>query len=110
MPGFDAKTRSRIENELDAIVTRPSHYVQESAFLLQSVGIEPNIEHMLSYLVGYLLGIVGQFIRSQYQRRPTWAETRELVAMLTRRGQEMREAYMQTQIQNDEQARSSTRA
>jgi hypothetical protein len=26
--------------------------------------------------VGNILGIVDQFIRDQYQRRPTWAETR----------------------------------
>jgi hypothetical protein len=93
MPGFDARTRRRIEHELDAIIARPSQYEQESAFLLQSVGIELSIEHVLSYLVGYMLGVADHVVRSQHQRRPTWAETRELVAMLSRRAPEMREAY-----------------
>jgi hypothetical protein len=93
MPGFDARTRRRIEHALDAVIAHPSQYAQESTFLLQSVGIIPNSEHVLSYLVGYLLGVVDHLVRSQYQRRPTWAETRELVAMLSRRAHEMREAY-----------------
>ena len=82
-----------IEHELEAVIARPSQYELDSAFLLQSVSIEPNIEHVLSFLVGYLLGVVDHLVRSQYQRRPTWAETRELVAMLSRRAHKIREAY-----------------
>ena len=51
-------------------------------FFLAKIGIEPNLETLLSYAAGVLDSIVGSFIHAQYDRGMNEGEDEEMIELI----------------------------
>ena len=51
-------------------------------FFLEKIGIEPNLETLLSYAAGVLDSIVGGFIHAQYDRGMNEEEDEEMIELI----------------------------
>ena len=75
------------------------HVVESSSTdVLKAVGIEPNVEAVLSNFVGAIIARVDTVYRLEEDRSMNSDELLELAGLLKRRVTEMREAFMSRRI------------
>jgi hypothetical protein len=62
--------------------------------ILKLQGIEPNLETLLGYFTGYMIGLVQGVYGQKLRRVMTQEETIMLLNLLKRRAWEIRQAFM----------------
>ena len=67
--------------------------------MLAASGIEPNLESILSVIVGYLYGLAELWYASSYLRHINDDEFAEVIKLIKRRAWEMRQAFISTHLE-----------
>ena len=96
---MDDGIRTIVEKNADSAIKKPKVAERAYANILRSQGIEPNLETVLSFLMGHLTGIVDGMYVHKHKRLPTSDENDELNQLLKRRAWEIRQAFMSTRIE-----------
>lgn len=98
MEGLDKDARTVLERNVDDILKKPKGMEETFSSTLRAQGIEPNLETVLSFITGLLLGIVEGIYDCKYDRLMNSDERDELDELLKRRAWEIRQALMSTRI------------
>ena len=96
---MNTHARQVLEQEVDFILRNSSVVESSSTEVLKAVGIEPNVEAVLSNFVGAIIARVDTVYRLEEGRNMSSDELLELAGLLKRRVTEMREAFMSRRIQ-----------
>jgi hypothetical protein len=98
MSGLDNDARIAVEGNTDSIINDAKKAEEAFTLLLSSQRIEPDLETILSFIIGYLYGIVTEIYVFKHQRILESEEIIELNNLLKRRAGKIREAFMGTRI------------
>jgi len=99
MDSLNNEIRTLVEKEVDNILKKPRKMEDSIRLTLSVQGIEPNLETVLSYITGLILGRVLQVYVSIYNREITHNEMNELIQLLKRRAFELRQTFISTRIE-----------
>jgi hypothetical protein len=93
MAGLEDKFRIILERNIDALLKEPQDTQIGSAQILYDMGIQPDLETILSYITGSLKGVVEMAIIDSYGRTPNEEERKDIMELLKRRASELRDAF-----------------
>ena len=99
MEGLTAEARAVLEKNIDSVLEKPEEREEIYSSTLKEHGIEPNLETILSFITGFLTGLMAQFYVSKYGRFLNADEIGELTELMKRRAFEIRMAFMGTRIE-----------
>ncbi len=85
MEGLDRKARALLEKMIDGILENPKEREDIYSYVLSEQGIEPNLETILSFIMGFLTGVLQHFHITEYDRYLNPDEISELNELLKRR-------------------------
>jgi len=88
------KERIHIEEMIDSALEDPKGLADHIQSLLLEVGIDPNLETILSFVNGVIFGVVGKNIR-QWEK----ANETNYVSIMERRSWELRQAIIKAMNQ-----------
>lgn len=97
---FDSEIRDIVETNVDNVLKDPKRYEKIFGTFLLMTGIEPNLETLLSYLIGYWVGLVDSYFFIKYRRFMNVDQRDELIKILKRRAWELRQAFMRSRIED----------
>jgi hypothetical protein len=95
---LNTHARQVLEHEVDFILKNSRVVESSSTDVLKAVGIEPNVEAVLSNFVGAIIARVDTVYRLEEGRSMNSDELLELAGILKRRVTEMRAAFMARRI------------
>ena len=98
MKGLDKQVRLIIEGNFDEILKDSKSYEKVYSDMLRSIGIESNLERLVSFFSGFILGTTQQLYRRKYGRGLNSEEINELIELMKRRAFEVRMAFMSTRV------------
>jgi len=96
---LDYRLRSILENNIDEIMNNPDKSMKAFNLILKESGIEPNLESVLSTIVGYIYGLADLWYIIHYQKNIPDDEFAEITKLMKRRALEMREAFISTHLE-----------
>lgn len=96
---MDKDVRIKLEKEVDSILKDPKWVEETFSSALRAQGIEPNLETILSFITGLLVGIADGVYFLKFSRSMNSDEIVELVELLKRRAFEIRQAFISTRIE-----------
>jgi len=99
MGKLDDEIRIALEKNIDSILKDPEDHEKTWRSMLIGQGIEPNLETVLSFLIGDLYGLVWGYYIFRHARDMNIEEHKDLIAVLRRRAFELREAFIGTRIE-----------
>ena len=99
MKKLDNTARIVVEKNIDSMINTPKETEETYRFIIGDQGIEPNLETILSFVTGMLMGVVDGFYYSKYKRLMDNDERNELLELLKRRAFELRQAFISTRIE-----------
>jgi len=83
-----------VEGQIDEFINKPDFWGKAFTEYLSEAGIEPNLETVLSMMVGMTYGCVVVQIHIEYQREMTGAENVMIKELIKRRAFELRIHYV----------------
>ena len=95
---MDKDARNIIETNLDTFLKHPKETEMAIRSSLIKQGIEPNLETVLAFLNGLMVGILRGYYIIKFQKNPTPDEEMEYYEILKRRAMELRSAFIDTRI------------
>jgi len=102
MAKLDHEARMIIENNIDSLLENPLEYEQEFKRILADMGIEPNLETVLSFVSGFLVGQTLINIKKQSSLEQDSVEYFEQIGamdqIISRRAWELREAMIKARM------------
>lgn len=96
MESLDKDIRLFIEKQFDRFYDNPEEWQRVASDVLAEQGIQPNLDTILSYLVGMTMGEAYQKIKSKSNRAWTKKEARAIAGLLARRAFEIRQHFLAT--------------
>jgi hypothetical protein len=99
---MDKDARNIIETNLDTFLKHPKETEMTIRSSLIKQGIEPNLETVLAFLNGLMVGILRGYYIIKVKRSPTPDEEMEYYEVLKRRAMELRSAFIETRINHEE--------
>jgi len=96
---LDPPLRVALEEAFDSFIREPKKYEKGFSTLLRMVGIEPNLDSILSFISGCMYGCMIAYYRNSYRRSPTKEEYRAFNEWIKRRAWELRQAFIGTRIE-----------
>lgn len=96
---LDARLRSILETNIDTVMNEPDKSMKAFNLILKDSGIEPNLESVLSAIVGYIYGIADLWYITNYKKNIPDDEFVEVVKLMKRRAWEMRQAFISTYLE-----------
>jgi len=99
MKSLDDQTRIIVEKNIDYVIKNPEIAKKAHRLILREQEIEPNLERILSLMLGYVLGLVDAFYLNKHKRQPNQDEQKELAEIFRRRCFELRQASISTRIE-----------
>lgn len=99
MAELNETVRTMVEKEVDDVIADPEKIEKSYSTALKAQGIEPNLDVILSFIIGYLFGRVTDYYWIEYRRRLSSEEFAELIKLFKRRAFEMRMAFMSTRVE-----------
>jgi len=96
---LDARLRTTLERNIDTVMENPKAAMKTFTFLLESNGIEPKLESILSVIVGYLYGLADLWYATTHNRQINEDEFFEVIKLLKRRAWEMRQSFISTHLE-----------
>ena len=85
--------RGALEKSIDNFLEDPQKNKTRFTEILKLQQIEPNLETILSYHIGFLYGIITHQFSRIHNRMPNLEEMNEIMDIIKKRMREMREAY-----------------
>lgn len=98
MKPLSEDVRLFIEEQFDHFYNEPDEWLEAASRVLSEQGIEPNLENILSYLVGMTLGEVSEYIKNKFNRAWTNEEARAISELMARRALEIRQQFLSTKL------------
>jgi len=98
---LDRHLRVNLEELIDELIDKPKDYERVFSLMLRDLGIEPNLETVLSFIIGWLNGISAEHYRVNYNRSMNKEEVKALINLLKRRAWELRQAFISTRIKEE---------
>lgn len=98
MSSLDRTAREFLEENIDDMMNRPEEFERGYREALQEMGIEPNLETILSFISGFLQGLVWDYYLRVKHREMNPEETKDLVKLMKRRAFELRHAFLFTRV------------
>ena len=98
MKSLDKDVRMSVEEQIDEVFKNPEEWENVIREFLTEQGIEPNLETILSLLVGLTMGQAFQEIKHKFNRDWTKKEARAINALMKRRALELRHLFLSTRI------------
>jgi len=98
MGSLTDEARIVLEKNIDNILKKPEAAEEIYSIVLREHGIEPNLETVLSFITGFLTGIMQHFYIVAYNRSLNPNEIKTLIALMKRKAFEMRMAFLETRI------------
>ena len=98
MASLHKEIRLFIEKQFDYFYDEPEEWMKIATSVLADQGIQPNLETILSYLVGMTLGGTFEFIRTKFKRDWTDEEAKAVSSLMARRAFEIRQHFAATQF------------
>ena len=101
MTGLEEEAVDAVEKNVDSIIKDPKKAERLFSLFLTAQGIESNLETILSFIDGLLLGGVSELYNFKFHKGflESEEELLELTNLLKRRAWEMREAFINTRIE-----------
>lgn len=99
MEGLTKEARLLVERNIDSIIKDPKSYEEWFSDILREMGIELNLETMVSFSSGFVVGMIQEFYYKTLNRSVNHEETTELYEIMKRRAFEIRMALMTTRIE-----------
>jgi hypothetical protein len=99
MTYLNDSTRTMIEKMIDSWMKDPKVTEKTYRFILEKQGIQPNIETVLSFLTGIIIGTSDGAYAVRYNRLMNVVERKELTELMNRRVSELRQALLSTRIE-----------
>ena len=93
---IDEDVRKIVELNVDLILEHTKEAVESARFVLGQQNIEPNLEAVFSYHIGYMEGSANSVFILKHKRAATFDEILELRRLFNRRAKELREALFRT--------------
>ena len=97
--GLDREVRGGLELSIDNFLKEPKESERMISIILRSQGIEPNLDAILSFIVGTAFGIVMTIYRIKYNRDMNSQEHANFLELMKRRAWELREAFIAARIE-----------
>jgi len=79
------EVKARLEEGIDEWLLNFDEIAEAGMIFLEKIGIEPNLETLLSYTAGVLDSLVGSFIHAQYDRGMNAEEDEEMIELIKRK-------------------------
>lgn len=98
MPALDTGARSMLEEMVDSILKRPKDTESGFRSYLKAIGIEADLEAVLSFIAGYLYGSLRAWTGVSYRRAPNAEELNEFISLIRRRASEIREVFLSERV------------
>ena len=102
MPKLDDRVRMIIENDIDGVLEDPVENEQEFKKALAKMGIDPNLETVLSFVSGFLVGQGLINIHNTLKLKKDSEEFAEqlnaLEQLISRRAWELRDAMIKAHM------------
>ena len=76
------EAKARLEEGINDWLLNFDEIAEAGTIFLEKIGIEPNLETLLSYAAGVLDSIVGGFIHAQYDRGMNAEEDEEMIDLI----------------------------
>jgi hypothetical protein len=76
------EVKEKLEEGIDKWLLNFDEIAEAGMIFLDKIGIEPNLETLLSYAAGVLDSIVGSFIHAQYDRGMNAEEDEEMIELI----------------------------
>jgi hypothetical protein len=92
MARLEDEFRLILERNIDTILKEPRDTQIGFAQILYDMGIQPDLETILSFITGFLKGTVEAAIINFYERPPNEGEHKDIMELLKRRASELRDA------------------
>jgi hypothetical protein len=99
MVEIDERIRGLLEKRIDEILKQPKSFFDIYTEFLEAVGIEPNLETILSLEMGYIYGVINGAYNMIHNRTMTQEEFSELTRILNLRAYEIRIAIIKARSQ-----------
>ena len=98
LESLDKDIRLFIEKQFDHFYKEPEEWKDVATMVLAEQGIQPNLDTVLSYLVGMTMGEAFQKFKAKFKRTWTNEEARAIANLLARRAFEIRQHFLATQL------------
>jgi len=98
MVSIHKEIRLYIEKQFDDFYNKPEEWMKAATNVLADQGIQPNLETILSYLVGMTCGETFEFIKAKFKRSWTNEEAIAISSLMARRAFEIRQQFVLTQF------------
>ena len=99
MSTLDPELRSAIETIIDNIISHPKEYEDFFAKTLEYLNINSDLEKILAFIVGCIWGEINLAYRSRYSTGISISQQVEILNILKRRANEIKEAFISTRIE-----------
>ena len=99
MAGLDSEIRAALEESIDNFLEDAEGSEKIISIILEAQGIEPNLETLLSFIVGNAWGLMIAFYTTRYQRGMNDDESKDFIQVMKRRAWELRQAFIGTRIE-----------
>jgi len=98
MGDLDNDARIAVEKSTDKMIKDAKNIDENYKSILIAQGIEPNLETLLSFINGFIFGIVSGIYLFKHKRALNSEETIELINLLKKRTFKLRQAIIYPRI------------
>jgi len=95
---LDNEIRLSLEKTIDHFIKTPVESEKNASLILETQGIEPNLEAILSSIAGTAWGFTQAFYIVKYSRNMNEDELIDFYQLMKRRARELREAFIEPRI------------
>ena len=95
---IDREIRDFIESQIDAVLNDPAEIEIYTKVLLKVTGVKPNVDTVLSFILGMIWGACDMLVRDKYKRAPTSEDFAGIIPLMNRRLNELRDAFMNLRL------------
>ena len=99
MSGLDRDARIILEDEIDRVLKEPQTIERAYKTFLEAIGIEPELDALLGFIIGVVYGRTADLYALKYKRWPSQKEISEFMPLLRRRVAELKESFFKARIE-----------
>jgi len=99
MEPLDDDVRLEIEGQIDEIFDDPQWWEANLKDWLRSFGIQPDLDDVMSAIMGFTLGQAHTLIHEKFDRGWTPEEAKAIMKVLVRRAFELRRLFLEQRIE-----------
>ncbi len=98
MSVLDDRLRTILERNIDTVMDDPKTSRKTFTLMLEACGIDPNLDAILSFIVGYVYGVANSWVANHQNRMINADELAAVIKLMKRRSWEMKQALISTYV------------